>query len=149
ISSSGTLSSAERLISSIRRRCRRTLASRSLSLSNGLSAAGGGTCSDGGSGNVHEVLSGASDGACSAALTSGAGARRSVKRPTILAPHDGKSEFLHQRDGRTICRRFGRRRIEHELLDFRRYPVARLDLIEGHATINRFPHQRVVVGNCA
>src|SRR5262245_11265536 len=149
ISSSGTLSSAERLISSIRRRCRRTLASRSLSLSNGLSAAGGGACSDGGSGNVHEALSGASGGPCSGAGTSGAGARRSVKRPTILASDDGKPELFHQRNGRAIGRRFGNGRVEHQLLELRRDLVARLDLIEGHAAIDCFPHQRVVVGNRA
>ena len=60
ISSSGSFSSACRLISSIRRRCRRTLASSSLSLSNELAA--GTTGSGAGSGNtVQDTVSSAGE----------------------------------------------------------------------------------------
>src|SRR4029079_9547748 len=106
ISSSGTLSSAERLISSIKRRCRRTLASSSLSLSRGLSAGvAAAPCSPPVSGKtVQETPSSAVDSS-----VGGGGsevvARRAVKRPTILAYHR-KLEFFQEGHGRAFAGRF-------------------------------------------
>src|SRR5580692_2617847 len=81
ISSSGSFSSAERLISSISRRCRRTLASRSLSLSSGL-AVGGGGGSGAGSGNpVEETVSAIASS--SAGTRAGAATWCVEKRPAI------------------------------------------------------------------
>src|SRR5262245_18152404 len=147
ISSSGILSSAERLISSIRRRCRRTLASRSLSLSNGLSA-GAATCSafvsgktvqDTPSSGVEEDSRG---GACSGVVV-----RRAVKRPTILAYHR-ELEFLQERHRLAVTGRF-RRQIQHEFLELGGDLVARLDFIERNAAVDRFADKGIVVGNCA
>src|SRR5256885_15918158 len=91
ISSSGSFSSACRLISSISRRCRRTLASSSLSLSSVLVWAAWLTGSDAGSGKtVQDTPSSAGDGS-SAGTNSGAAARLVVKRPTILVTY--RAEF--------------------------------------------------------
>src|SRR5262245_7145106 len=117
ISSSGTLSSAERLISSIKRRCRRTLASSSLSLSNGLSACGAAApCSPPVSGKtVQDTPSSAVDSSVGGGGGSEVVARRAVNRPTILA-HHRKLEFFQEWHGGTVTGRF-RRRIQHELLE--------------------------------
>src|SRR5580692_10989419 len=86
ISSSGSFSNAERLISSIKRRCRRTLASRSLSVSDELAEGGGGGGGAGaGSGKpVNEMVS------AKASSTAGtrAGPARGCfkKRPPITKP---------------------------------------------------------------
>src|SRR5450755_4374919 len=150
ISSSGSFSSAERLISSINRRCRRTLASSSLSLSSGLFACGctGGACSAGTSGSATPPAADSADS--STAGASGAATRRSVNRPTIASSfllRDGKLEFLQRRRGFASRLRLLCRGINHQLLELRGDLVAGLDFIERHATVDRLAHQRVVVGN--
>ena len=159
ISSSGSFSSAERLVSSISRRCRRTLASSSLSLSSGLAACGckDGDCSGGISGSVVRPRRQAPDGAgSSTAGGSGAATRRAVKRPAIVhsyfrATHlrdsGGKLEFLHRRRGLSFRLRLIGRAVQHQLLELRGDLVTRLDLVERHAAIDRFAYQRVVVGD--
>src|SRR5262245_19492727 len=148
ISSSGTLSSAERLISSIRRRCRRTLASSSLSLRSGLSA-GAAACSALVSGNtVHDTPSSAVEAGSSGGAGSGVVVRRAVNRPTILAYHR-ELEFLQERHWLAVTCRFRRRRIQHELFEFSGDLVAGLDLIERNAAVDRLPDKGIVVGNCA
>src|SRR4029077_19129022 len=150
-SSSGTLSSAERLISSISRRCRRTLASSSLSLSNvfsdGCAAADG--CSPISGNTVHVTPSSAVGVGSSGTGSSGAAARRTVNRPAILAPRHGELEFFHQSHGLTFDRSFCYRRVQHEFLELRRNLVGRLDLIERPATINRLANERIVIRNRA
>ena len=85
-SSSGTLSNAERLISSINRRCRRTLASSNLSLSNGLSWPAGAASGSRASGNTVKVMaSGVVGGAPSIAGRSAPAARFAVNRPAMAA----------------------------------------------------------------
>src|SRR5262245_41506531 len=148
ISSSGTLSSAERLISSMRRRCRRTLASSSLSLSNGLSA-GAVTCSVFVSGNtVQDTPSSAVGEGSSGGAGSGVVVRRAVNRPTILAYH-WKLEFLQELHRLTVPGQFRRRRIQHEFLQLRGDLVAGIDLIERDPAIDRLPDKGIVVWNCA
>ena len=75
ISSSGSFSSAERLISSISRRCRRTLASSSLSLSSGLDGAAAARSGSGAaSGNtVHDTAVERGDGSSATGTSSGRG----------------------------------------------------------------------------
>src|SRR5262245_49070960 len=149
ISSSGTLSSAERLISSIKRRCRRTFASRSLSLSSGLSACGAAApCSPPVSGKtVQDTPSIAGEAVSSGGSGSEVVARRAVNRPTILAYHRNL-EFFQERHRLAVTSRFRRRRIQHELLELDGDPVAGFDLVERNAAVDRFPDKRVVVGNC-
>src|SRR5215475_9081802 len=174
MSSSGNFSSADRLISSIKRRCKRTLASSSLSVSNGLGAAGagGGLAEDvGGSGATSGAL--ATD-ACSGAFgktvqdTSSVGgdtpslgetsakARRVEKRLIMrLSAHQARS---HHHRG-SLCPRqaeflrdrwrrgfFGARRRD-QFLELDRDVVAGLHLLERNAAIDRFAHQTIVVGD--
>src|SRR5581483_489622 len=145
ISSSGTLSSAERFISSIRRRCRRTLASRSLSLSNGFSA--GVTvalCSLPDSGKtVQDTPSSAGGSSCCG--VSGVEARRAEKRHAILT-HHRELEFLQERHRLAATGSLGCRRIQDEFLELGGYPVAGLYFVERNATIDRFADKGVVVG---
>src|SRR6185503_77076 len=149
ISSSGALSSAERLISSIKRLCRRTLASSSLSLRSGLSdCCAAAPCSLPESGKtVQDTPSSSDEGGSSGAGASGVAARRAVKRPTILAYHRN-FEFFQERHWRALAGRF-RRRIQHEFLELSGDLVAGLDLVERNAAVDRLPNKRVVVGNCA
>src|SRR5689334_13683058 len=95
ISSSGSFSSAERLISSISRRCSRTLASSSLSVCSGLAAAAAATAASGGGGGaVQDTPCSASVGASGrAGAGSGAGARRAVKRPIMASSLDDPQRF--------------------------------------------------------
>ena len=84
ISSSGSFSSAERLISSISRRCRRTLASSSLSDSSGLDGSAGSlSCASSGAVAIQDIGAGASGGASATGAGSGAVLRRAVKRPLM------------------------------------------------------------------
>src|SRR6185437_488696 len=151
ISSSGSFSSAERLVSSISRRCRRTLASSSLSLSNGLAACGckDGDCSGGISGSLGAAaLPGAGGAGSSIATGSDAEARRAVKRPAIawsFLLRDGKFEFLHRRRGFRLG--LFSRAIQHQFLELRGDFVTRPDLVERHAAIDGFAYQRVVIGD--
>src|SRR5262245_23595371 len=148
ISSSGTLSSAERLISSISRRCRRTLASSSLSLSNGLSA-GATACSVLVSGNtVQDTPSSGVEEDSTGGAGSGVVVRRAVNRPAILAYHR-ELEFLQERHRPSVAGRFRRRQIQHEFLELGGDPVAGLDLIERNAAVDRFADKGIVVWNCA
>src|SRR3990167_8986338 len=153
ISSSGSFSSAERLISSIRRRCRRTLASSSLSLCSGLAAccccAPGGGGGSAASGNTVQATPSSADGS-SIADRSGAATRRAVKRPPItnVLSGDGELELLQERHGFAL-RRLGGVGLQHQLLELGGDLVARLDLVERHAAIDRLAHQIVVVGNGA
>src|SRR5580704_6105372 len=88
ISSSGSFSNAERLISSIKRRCRRTLASRSLSVSDELAEGGGGGGSGAGSGKpVNEMVS--AKASSTAGTRAGAATWCVEKRPAILMSYDG------------------------------------------------------------
>src|SRR5262245_31772733 len=160
-SSSGIFSSAERLISSISRRCRRTLASSSFSLigpPRPLSSGAGSGSADG--------ASGASAGAAAAGTASGAdtgsGAtmRREVKRPSMLILVFGRSVKIPspgpQHAARAprpalghlwACLGFGRR--EQELLEAGGDIVARPHFLERNAAIDCLAHQAVVVGNHA
>src|SRR5579883_763745 len=194
ISSSGSFSSAERLISSISLRCSRTLASSSLSVSSGFGAGAAACagCAEGcgasisgtigsGSGSpcgntVHATASsaGGGGGATAAGIASGAVAagensgvaRRVLNRPAMtigpahpllrrcaaplfdplsslnaLRTRPGQRHFLVRRRGRPV----GRRR--DQLLELRGDLVARLDLVERNAAVDRLAHQRVVVWN--
>src|SRR5712691_11734238 len=159
--SSGIRSRACRLISSISRRCRRTLASSSLSVSNGLLA---GACATGSGTGSGSTVQGTSSSAAKGARTgpsSGAGARFTVNRPAILvpryskvfcaelacgaasAPCPGQFEFL----GRSaLCRGRLCRRLRHDqLLELQRDLVARLDLVERNAAVDGFAHEAIVV----
>src|SRR5262245_3203946 len=148
ISSSGTLSSAERLISSIKRRCRRTLASSSLSLSNGLSA-GAAACSAFVSGKtVQDTPSSAGEEDSCGGAGSGVVVRRAVNRPTILAYHR-ELEFLQERHRLAVTSRFRRRHIQHEFLEFDGDLVAGFDLIKRNAAVDRLPDKGIVVWNRA
>src|SRR6185312_3970389 len=158
ICSSGSLSSADRLISSISFLCSRTLASSSLSVSRGFAetcAAGAGAGAGpafgtsvgslpGASGNtVQATPSGA--GASSAGAVSGVFARRVVNRPAIMClPCRCQLELLQK--GQRFC--FGLRRVlrEHEPLELRGDLIAGFDVVERHAAVDRFAHEMVVVG---
>ena len=87
ISSSGSFSSAERLISSISRRCSRTLASSSLSRSSGLTAPARRSARASAAPERRSAGSapstGGSDGGVRARHGAGAAARRAVKRPAM------------------------------------------------------------------
>src|SRR5450631_280299 len=156
VSSSGNFSSAERLISSISRRCRRTLASSSLSLSSRSAAAcgcNGGACSAGNSGGTVLAAPPSAGGADSSiAGGSGAATRRTVKRPAIaysffLLLREGKLEFFDRRRGLAFCRRLAGRGIHHQLLELRGDLVAWLYFVERHAAVDRLAHQSVIVGD--
>src|SRR5215468_4646621 len=159
ISSSGSFSSAERLISSISRRCSRTLASRSLSVCSGLAAA---AVSGGGGGAVQDTPCSASAGASgtAGAAGSGAGARRAVKRPIMASSLDDPltrsltRACLASRPGQLEPARtflFGgglRVRLrDNELLERERDPVARLHVFKRNAAVDRLAHDRIVVGD--
>src|SRR5215210_8509992 len=162
ISFSGSFSNAERLISSIKRRCSRTLASSSLSLSSGLALADcavSGAVS--GSGNtVQEMPSSVDDATSSAAgARSGAGTLRALKRPSMLAERfmglpvcfsmastrPGKREFLACRRAGTGGLARGRRR--NQLLKLQRYLVPLLHLLERYSAIDCLAHEPVVIWN--
>src|SRR5262245_43414510 len=156
ISSSGSFSSAERLISSISRRCRRTLASRSLSVCSGL-AAEAAADSGGGGGAVQDTPCSASAGASgTAGASSGAGARRAVKRPIMASSLDDlwRQLVLTSRPGQLEPAgaflfggglRFRLRK--NDLLERERDLVARLHVLERHAAIDRLAHDRIVIGD--
>src|SRR6202044_1223422 len=156
ISSSGSFSSAERLISSIRRRCRRTLASRSFSVSSGLAVGCGAAGSGAGRGSDKPVTEAVSAGASSIAGTKAGAATRCVeKRPAIsmsygargrgraLRPRQRQFEFLA---GHRRLFRHSALTLRHDqLLELQRDLVALLDLFERYAAVDGFAHQRVVV----
>src|SRR5690349_14043940 len=145
-SSSGTLSSAERLISSIRRRCRRTFASRSFSLSNGLSVCWAGAfCSAGCSGDTVQATPSSADDAGSSAGSSGAAVRRAVNRPAMSA-HHRSLELLQQSHRLTVGAALCGGRIQHQFLELRGNLVAGLDLIQRHAPIDGLAYERIVIG---
>src|SRR5689334_21679679 len=154
ISSSGSFSSADRLISSINLRCSRTLASSNFSDSSGLDAEGAGPaggCSGGASGStVQATISRGATDASSIAARSGVIVRRAVKRPAIVPvlPRDGELELLHQRE-RLALGRSSRRLIEDQLAQLSGDLVAGLDLVERHAAIDRLAHEVVIVRDCA
>src|ERR1051325_3834891 len=135
ICSSDSFSSAERLTSSISGRCRRTLASSSLSLSSGL--AGAATGSADGSGNTVQETPSSPPPGSSATTGSAAVARRAVKRPTIrlipvgVLPRQRELEFLAQRRDRRGRRLGGHWR--DQLLELERDLIARLDALERNA----------------
>src|SRR5262245_19483654 len=174
ISSSGSFSSADRLISSINRRCSRTLASSSLSLSRELAC----VCAaiavwSGGSGNTTPgSASRPSAGTSGAGVGSAAAVRRAVKRPIILVPRSSFPQSLRLSSGggsacpRSACPRsarprqlefsgalvvggFGRGRRLNELAKLLGDPIPRLDLVERDAAVHRLAHDRVVVGDAA
>src|ERR1700731_2319784 len=87
LSSSGSFSNAERLISSIKRRCRRTLASRSLSVSDELAAGGGGGSGAGSGKPVKETVS--AKPASTAGTRAGAATWCVEKRPAISMSYHG------------------------------------------------------------
>src|SRR5580658_5286682 len=157
ISSSGSFSSAERLISSIKRRCRRTLASRSFSVSSGLAvggAAGGG--SGAGSGEpVNETVSPKSS--ATAGTRAGAATRCVEKRPAISMSYDARGrgsalgprprQFEFFAGTRGFFRRSAGALRHDQLLELQRDLVALLDLFERHAAVDGFAHQRIIVRN--
>src|SRR3569832_1368806 len=161
ICSSGSLSSAERLISSINRLCSRTLASSSLSVSKGFAetwVAGAGATAAGAFGTSVGSPPGASGttvqarpsagGASSIAVVSGVFARRVVNRPAIMClPCRCQLELLQK--GQRFCFRLRRILREHEPRELRGDLVAWLDVIERHAAVDRFAHKMVVVGDDA
>src|SRR6202140_5448055 len=161
ISSSGSLSSAERLISSISRRCRRTLASRSFSVSSGLAVGCGAAGSGAGGGSDKPVTETVSPKASSIAGTRAGAATRCVeKRPAIkdlpyqcpamhaavtyvLRPRPRQFEFFAADRGLFRRRALGLR--HDQLLELQCDLVALLDLFERHAAVDGFAHQRIVV----
>ena len=168
ISSSGSFSSAERLISSISRRCRRTLASSSLSLSSGLAALrlhrrrlfrrhfrqrGPGRAVGRGRRRLFDRrrLGRGSASDCETAGHRLVLCLRVSFRTAALSDHallrDGKLELLERRRGLLFRLRLAGRGIQHQLLELRGDLVAGLDLVERHAAVDRLAHQRVVVGD--
>src|SRR5688572_19633489 len=163
ISSSGSFSSADRLISSISRRCRRTLASSSLSDRSGFAtcAAGSRFCCSGKTVQATPPMAG--DGSSTTGAGSGADARRTVKRPTILNPRQTRRsarrpaawalalagpaqlEFLQP----ALAGGLRRRLRQDHLLELACDLVARLDLIERNAAVDGFAHQAVIVRDAA
>src|SRR4051794_3994867 len=153
-SASGSFSSAARLSSSIRRRCRRTFASRSLSFS-GLPAAGSGGAGAAGAfgGSLaasctggSAVASGAAAGGGGAMLGSGGTARRDEKRPSIgYATLDAVSERETVRMGGLLCGPL----VKNDLAKIGRNVAAALDLVEGQAAIDRLADELVVVAHRA
>src|ERR1700694_721609 len=152
ISVSGSFSSAERLISSIRRRCSLTLASSSLSDSSGLTGAATASRTGVASGNtVHEMPSSV-EVACSSGRGSGGAERRALKRPAMpnallmsgrpkLSACEREVQLLRLRlrlGGSGLGR--GRR---DQLLELLRDLVARLDFLQRHAAIDRLAHEPV------
>src|ERR1700690_3384620 len=152
VSSSGSFSNAERLISSISRRCRRTLASSSLSLSSrSVAGCSGGACSAGTCGGAAHAAP-ASAGGAGSSITGGSAAatRRAVKRPAIAYSfllRDGKLEFLDRRRGLGFRCRLADRGIHHQLLELCGDLVAGLYFVERHAAVDRLAHQSIIVGN--
>src|SRR5215510_13827782 len=146
ISSSGSFSSAERLISSISRRCSLTLASRSLSVCSGLAAADAAMGSGAGAGAVQDTPSSAGDGASGEAGTGSAtGERRAVKRPIIRS--SPRPRQLELAEALLFGCGLGIRLRENHLLERERDLVARLHFLERHAAVDRLAHDRIVIGN--
>src|ERR1043166_9154396 len=175
-SSSGIFSRTERLSSSIKRRCRRTLASSSFSLSSVLTGA---TTSGGGSAaaSAGAASGGSVTGGSGTAIGGPATARREVKRPSMGSPHFSWSMIFsenryplfgimlltcaasargHRAQNRP--RTFGagplagagavRRdgRREH-LLEHLGDALAGLHVVERHAAVDRLAPQPVIVWN--
>src|SRR6516225_3662909 len=160
ISSSGSFSNAERLISSISLRCSRTLASSSFSVSSGLAdcgAAGSGAGS--GVGRVANAGASATTVSSTAGASGGAATRWVEKRPIMPTSYGGFSaarggalrtrprqfEFLLGAGG--VLRGSGLALRQDDLLELQRDLVALLDLFERYAAVDRLAHQRIVVGN--
>ena len=160
ISSSGSFSSAERLISSISRRCRRTLASSSLSVSSGLDACAAGSRFAGSGKTVQDTPSmrgrrllgrrsrlRRGRAACGETTdhprSSFRDSRSAPASRRVSAPASGPAqlEFLQP----ALAGGLRRRLRQHQLLELARDLVAGLDLVERNAAVDRLAHQAVVV----
>ena len=147
ISSSGSFSSAERLISSISRRCSRTLASSSLSVSSGFAGCGRRLVRPAFPGStVQDSVAGAAGGASIDG--------RQLRRDDPARCEAARSCLLLRRREPSFCISFVQQRLRLRLaagsasISFLSWPrdvVARLDLVERHAAVDRLAHQRVVV----
>src|SRR4051812_7992636 len=147
-SSGGSFSIADRLSSSIRRLCSRTLASSNLSLCNGLLWTGAGAA-----GTASACTRCGAVSTSAAAMSAMAGAscgdatRRAVNRPDMSFPSLARwrqHQFAEQRHARHGAA-FAAGLRQQLLLQLLRDLVAWLDLLEGHAAVDRLAHQRIIV----
>src|SRR3954468_19902170 len=148
-SPSEIFSIAERLISSISRRCRRTLASSSLSRSGEVDGAGSGLGSSFGSSatawRLGASTTGSGSGAAAAATAASTSAirRDAVKRPNMLASACERELALacHWRQRGDA---FGFRGNE-QLAERCRNVVTGFHLVERNAAVDRFAHEAEIV----
>ena len=156
ISSSGSFSSAERLISSISRRCSRTLASSSLSVSSGLDGCGRRPARLRGSGEHRpghaverrrRLLDGRRrlrSGAASGGEAAGHARCRSASDACSRQRASDSLSFL-ARPSAAGAARLGGVCGSISFFSCVRDLVAGLDLVERHAAVDRLAHQPVIV----